>query len=175
MSTLPTLPVCGEPATVRIELYTADSLDGCAYTCAAHAAQATAVVGRAGLDAHPVGLAPDVDRPCGYLHVYATGRLATGEGPGHPRWCDRDGCERRGQHRSRARHVGTNRPETFIVDVRLVRALHPAAEPMVNLTSVAGGAAATLLLSISQARVLRYRLAHLLDEAKAARNGGRWS
>ncbi|MEV0153172.1 hypothetical protein AB0H57_05440 [Micromonospora sp. NPDC050686] len=92
---------------------------------------------------------------------------------GCPRWCDRDGCQRRGQHRSRARHVDTNRPEAFIVDVALVQALHPAAEPMVALTSI-DGSAASLVLSIGQARVLRYRLANLLDAARNT-NRGRWS
>ncbi|MEH1056406.1 hypothetical protein V6U89_14465 [Micromonospora sp. CPCC 206171] len=174
MSTLPSLPTCGEPATVRIELYTADSLDACAYTCPAHTTHATAVIARAGLDAHPAGLAPDVDRPCGYVHVYATGTLAEPADQGHPRWCDRDDCQRRGQHRSRARHVDTNRPEAFIVGVALVQALHPAAEPMVKLTSVEGSAAVSLVLSIGQARVLRYRLAHLLGMAQAGPSGRRW-
>ncbi|WP_200214916.1 hypothetical protein [Micromonospora coerulea] len=176
MSTLPTPPACGEPATVRIELYTADSLDACAYTCPAHTIHVTAVVAKTGMDAHPVGMAPDVDRPCGYVHVFPTGTLATEPAdPSHPRWCDRNDCQRRGQHRSRARHLDTNRPEAFIVDVALVQALHPAAEPMMNLTSVEAAAAASLVLSIGQARVLRYRLAHLLDMAKASRNGGRWA
>ncbi|MCM0676459.1 hypothetical protein NCC78_17455 [Micromonospora phytophila] len=176
MRTLPTLPACGEPATVRIELYTADSLDACAYTCTAHTIRATAVIARAGLGAHPVGMTPEVDRPCGYLHVFPTGTLADAPADlAHPRWCDRNDCQRRGQHRSRARHVNTNRPEAFILDVALVQALHPAAEPMVRLTSVERSATASLVLSIGQARVLRYRLAHLLDIAKATRNGGRWT
>ncbi|MEH0983226.1 hypothetical protein [Micromonospora sp. CPCC 205556] len=175
MSTLPTLPSCGEPATVRIELYTADSLDACAYTCTAHLTHATAVSVRAGLDTQPIGMAPGTNRPCGYLHVFSTGTLADRLGPDHPRWCDRHDCQHRGQHRSRSRHVDTDRPEPFIVDVALVQALHPAAEPMVNLTSVAGIAAGSLVLSVAQARVLRYRLAHLLEVARATRNDGRWT
>ncbi|NJP32217.1 hypothetical protein [Micromonospora thermarum] len=176
MRTLPTPPLCGEPATVRIELYTADSLDACAYTCTGHVIHVTAVVARAGMDAHPVGMAPDVDRPCGYVHVFPTGTLADEPAElSHPRWCDRDECQRRDQHRSRARRVDTNRPEAFIVDVALVQALHPAAEPMVRLTSVQGGAAASLVLSVGQTRVLRYRLANLLDLAGARPNGGRWT
>ncbi|MER7890607.1 hypothetical protein ABTX15_12355 [Micromonospora sp. NPDC094482] len=173
MRTLPTLPTCGESATVRIELYTADSLDAAAYTCAAHAIRATAAIDRAGMTSHPVGMAPDVDRPCGYLHVFPTGALADPGDQGHPRWCDRTDCQRRGQHRSPARHLDTNPPEAFIVDVALVQALHPAAEPMVALTSVPGVAAASLLLSVGQARVLRYRLRHLLGAPKASRNEGR--
>ncbi|WP_088960677.1 hypothetical protein [Micromonospora purpureochromogenes] len=117
-------------------------------------------------------MAPGVDRLCGYVHVFPTGTLA--DRTACPRWCDRDDCQRRGQHRSRARHVDTNRPEAFIGGVALVQALHPAAEPMVNLTSVEGSAAASLVLSIGQARVLRYRLAHLLGMAKAGPNGGCW-
>ncbi|MGW0507337.1 hypothetical protein [Micromonospora sp. NPDC003241] len=153
---------------MRIELYTSGSLDACVYTCAAHTIHVTAVVAKAGMDAYPTGMAPDVERPCGYVHVFATGTLA--DEPAdltHPRWCDRRDCQRRGQHRSPARHLDTNRPEAFIVDVSLVQALHPAAEPMVNLTSAEGSAAASLVLSIGQVRVLRYRLAHLLDRAKA--------
>ncbi|MFI5490003.1 hypothetical protein [Micromonospora echinaurantiaca] len=81
MRTLPTLPACEEPATVRIELYSADSLDACAYTCIAHAVHATAAIARVGLEAHPVGMAPDVARPCGHLHVYPTGNLADAPPP----------------------------------------------------------------------------------------------
>ncbi|MCI4062452.1 hypothetical protein MRQ36_07705 [Micromonospora sp. R77] len=175
MGTLPTLPDCAEPATARIELYTADSLDACAYTCPAHTGHATTVSARAGLDAHPIGLAPDVDRPCGYVHVFPTGTLAGPAPAACPRWCDRDDCRRRGRHRSRARYTDTDRPEAFVVDVALAQALHPAAEPMVHLTGVADGAAGSVVLSIRQARVLRYRLAHLLDVARASRNAGRWA
>ncbi|MGC4744659.1 hypothetical protein ACLQ28_03185 [Micromonospora sp. DT201] len=112
-------------------------------------------------------------RPCGYVHVFLTGNLAD---PTHPRWCDRDDCQRRGQHRSQASHLDTNRPEAYVVDVSLVQALHPAAGPVVNLTSMEGNAATCLVLSLRQTRVLRYRLANLLDAARPARNnGGRWS
>ncbi len=77
MRSLPTPPACEEPATVRIELYSADSLDACAYTCPAHTIHVTAVVTKAGMTAHPVGMAPDIARPCGYVHVFPTGALAT--------------------------------------------------------------------------------------------------
>ncbi|MGC5331496.1 hypothetical protein [Micromonospora sp. DT62] len=174
MSTLPTLPACREPATVRIELYTADSLDACAYICAAHVSSTTTASARAGLDAHPASAA-GLDRHCGYVHVYETGALAGVNPTACPRWCDRDGCQRRGHHRSRTRHLDTNRLEAFIVDVGLVQALHPAAKQMVSLTSVEGSAAANLVLSMRQARVLRYRLSHLLDIATAVRNGARWA
>lgn len=162
MRTLPTPPACGEPATVRIELYTADSLDACAYTCPAHTIYVTALVTGAEMNAHPVGMAPDVERPCGYVHVFPTGTLATGSADlSHPRWCDRGGCNRRGRHRSPTLILDTNRPETSIVDVALEQPLHPATSPMVSLTSVEGDAAAGLLLSVGQARVLRYRLVNL--------------
>lgn len=91
MSTLPTLPACPEPATIRIELYSADSLDACAYTCIDHTIRATAAVARAGLEAHLIGMAPDVVRPCGHMFVFPTGALAeTPPAVKHPRWCDRD-------------------------------------------------------------------------------------
>ncbi|GHJ05955.1 hypothetical protein TPA0907_03220 [Micromonospora humidisoli] len=176
MSTLPTLPTCGDPATVRIELYTPGSLDACAYTCAAHTVRASAAVARAGLAAHVTGMAPDMKRSCGDVFVYPTGAL--GGAPAdltHPHWCNRDDCERRGRHRSRILRSDTNRPEAFIVGVALVQALHPAAKPTVRLTSVEGGAATSLVLSVGQSRVLRYRLANLLDMARAGRNGGRWA
>ncbi|MET7867823.1 hypothetical protein [Micromonospora taraxaci] len=47
----------------------------------------------------------------------------------------------------------------------LVQALRPASAPMVSLTSVEGDAAAGLMLSLGQARVLRYRLVNLFGMA----------
>ncbi|MEU7946198.1 hypothetical protein AB0C50_16090 [Micromonospora taraxaci] len=174
MRTLPTPPACGEPATVRIELYTADSLDACAYTCPAHTIHVTAVATEAGMNAHPVGMAPDVERPCGYVHVFPTGTLASeAPDPSHPRWCDRGGCNRRGGHRSPTLILDTNRPETSIVDVALVQALRPATAPMVSLTSVEGDAASGLMLSLGQARVLRYRLLNLFGMAMTTSNDER--
>ncbi|MFG1653579.1 hypothetical protein ACGFIE_26960 [Micromonospora sp. NPDC049275] len=75
MSTVPKLPACGEPATIRIELYSADSLDACAYTCVDHTIRATAAAARAGLEAHLLGMAPDVERSCGHVFVFPTGAL----------------------------------------------------------------------------------------------------
>ncbi|MEU5783857.1 hypothetical protein [Micromonospora lupini] len=170
MGTVPTLPACGEPATVRIELYSADSLDAAAYTCVDHAIRATAAAARAGLEAHLLGMAPNVERPCGHVFVFPTGTLADSPADlAHPRWCDRNDCERRGQHRSRSLGVDTDRPEAFIVEAVLAQALHPAAEPMVRMTGMEGGAATSLFLSIRQARILRYRLANLLDMTRAGR------
>ncbi|WFE62096.1 hypothetical protein [Micromonospora sp. WMMD714] len=122
------------------------------------------------------GMAPDVERSCGYVFVFSTGTF--GDAPAdlvHPCWCNRDDCERRGQHRSRTLSAGTNRPAAFGVDVALVQAVHPAAEPMVRLTSVESSTPTSLVLSVGQTRILRYRLANLLDTARAERNGGRWA
>ncbi|WFF01052.1 hypothetical protein [Micromonospora sp. WMMD964] len=129
---------------------------------------------KAGMNAYPVGLAPDIERPCGYVHVFPTGTLATESADlSHPRWCDRGGCDRRGRHRSPTLHLDTNRPEASIVGVALVRALQPATDPMVSLTSVGVDAAAGLLLSMGQARVLRYRLGNLFGMAMTARSDER--
>ncbi|MFF0229659.1 hypothetical protein [Micromonospora sp. NPDC005254] len=167
MSTLPTLPACPEPATIRIELYSADSLDACTYTCVDHTIRATAAIARAGLEAHLIGMAPDVVRSCGHMFVFPTGTLADAPaGLTHPRWCDRDDCESRGQHHSRILGVETDRPEAITVQAVLVQALHEAAEPMVRLED---SAATRLLLSVRQTRVLRYRLANLLDLTRAGR------
>ncbi|MEU5565894.1 hypothetical protein [Micromonospora musae] len=130
----------------------------------------TAEVVQVGLSAHPVGMPLDLRRPCGYLHVFPTGNLAD---PAHPSWCDRVDCRRRGQHRSLARHLDTNRPETSNLHVSLVQALHASAEPSVCLGSLGDEASASLVLSIGHARVLRYRLAHLLDVVRPTRSGSR--
>ncbi|MFG1885257.1 hypothetical protein [Micromonospora sp. NPDC049102] len=170
MSTLPTLPACPEPATIRIELYNAESLDACAYTCVDHTIRATAAIARAGLEAHLIGMAPDVVRSCGHLFVFPTGNLADAlTAVTHPRWCDRDDCARRGQHHSRVRGVDTDRAEAPSVHAVLIQALHPSAQPMVRIED---DAATRLLLSIRQTRVLRYRLSHLLAIAMAGHHQG---
>ncbi|MEU4334778.1 hypothetical protein AB0F59_09145 [Micromonospora lupini] len=65
--------------------------------------------------------------------------------------------------------MDTDRPNAFIVEAVLAQALHPAAEPTVRMTGMEGGAATRLFLSIRQARILRYRLANLLDMTRAGR------
>lgn len=182
MSNLPfTLPTCDRPATTRLPVYTpapdgsGSSLDAVAYVCTEHASQAVTAIRAAGLNIYPGPLAPDLARTCGYVYVFPTG--AYGAHPPaleHPAWCDRQNCERRGEHRSPARHVDTNQPEATIVDVALIQALHPAAEPMLSLTGVDGTAAPEpiavhLVLSIGQGRTLRYRLAQLIDATKGGR------
>lgn len=178
MSNLPfTLPTCDRPASVRLEVYTPaggelGSLDASAYVCAEHVVQAGLAISAAGFTPQVFPLAPDVLRTCGQVHIYPTGNLADDDQ--HPRWCDRQNCERRGEHRSPARNVDTGQPEAVIVDVALVQNVHPAAEPQISLTGIDGAGAAEpvavhLLLSIGQARTLRYRLAQLIDATKGGR------
>ncbi|MBQ0900474.1 hypothetical protein [Micromonospora sp. U21] len=186
MGTLPfTLPTCEQPATVRMPVYTpandgsGSSLDAIAYACTEHAGQAVTALRAADLSTYPEPIDPDVTRTCGHVHIFPTGGLADPADvapdaappahPEHPRWCDRDDCERRGERRSRALETDTNRPEAVIVAVALVQSLHPAAAPMVSLTAVDGPTAGRVVMSIGQARVLRYRLATLIDVAKGGR------
>ncbi|WP_200213354.1 hypothetical protein [Micromonospora coerulea] len=176
MTNLPfRLPECGRPAAVRIEAFTIvagpqqGSLDASIYSCTDHAPDAVTAIEAADMEAHVVPMAPDIDRACGSIHIYPTGNLASDDR--HPRWCDRKDCERRGEHRSPARNVDTGSPEAVIVDVALVQNVHPAAEPQISLTGIDGAGAAEpvavhLLLSIGQARTLRYRLATLIDASK---------
>ncbi|MEV4820931.1 hypothetical protein [Micromonospora sp. NPDC049274] len=56
--------------------------------------------------------------------------------------------------------VEANRSEGAALQAALVQALHRAAEPMVRLED---STATRLHLSIRQTRVLRYRLANLLE------------
>ena len=167
MRTLPiALPQCGEPATTRIEVYSAGSLDASAYTCPLHTESAVSAVERASLSAHPVPMAPTVNRPCGYVHVYPTGQLADPVDPGHPQWCDRKDCDQRGQHRSIRLPVSTGQPEAVIADVALTQALGQGVTPMLSLTVVDGHSGREIVLSLGQGRVLSYQVRRLLDLAK---------
>ncbi|MBM0256146.1 hypothetical protein JNW89_04040 [Micromonospora sp. 4G55] len=65
--------------------------------------------------------------------------------------------------------VDTNRPEASILTVGLVQTTHLAAEPVVALTATASTTARRLVLSIGQARVLRYRLSALIDATRYRR------
>lgn len=167
-----TLKDCGERATHRIEVYSgaADrrSLDAVAYVCPTHPDPATRAIASAGFTASVAPVSGRaVTRGCGSVHVFPTGMLAAPDR--HPRWCDRNGCVRRGEHRSRISDVDTNRPEASILTVGLVQVIHPAVEPVVALTATDGTASDRVVLSIGQVRVLRYRLATLLDAAKGGR------
>ena len=87
----------------------------------------------------------------------------------HPRWCDRNDCGRRAEHRSRASDIDTNRVEATVVSVALIQSTHPAAEPMMSLTSVEGHFAEQLIMSIGQARALTYVMRRLIDLTKGGR------
>lgn len=167
MRTLPiALPRCGQPATTRIEIYSSGSLDASAYTCREHTIAAVDAIETAGLTAHQIGMAPTVERPCGYVHVYPTGALAEPDDQGHPPWCDRKDCAGRGQHRSLRLPVATGHPEAVIADVALVQALAAGVEPMLAMTVVDGDAGREIVLSIGQGRVLSYQIRRLLDMSK---------
>jgi hypothetical protein len=174
MRTLPIalLPECGEPATTRIEIYSAGSLDASAYTCTPHTSQALTAINAAGLDAHPIALSPTVSRPCGYLHVYPTGKLVNPTDPIHPHWCDRTDCGLRGRHRSIRLPVSSGQPEAVIADLALTQALGEAVEPMLSLTVVDGDSGREFILSLGQGRVLSYQVRRLVDLAKG-RSGNR--
>ncbi|MFG1844928.1 hypothetical protein [Micromonospora carbonacea] len=82
MSTLPfTLPECGQPATVRIEVYSPTdvnlhgSLDASVYACEQHAMETVVAVWSVNLTAHRVNQSPARPRACGYSYVFPTGKL----------------------------------------------------------------------------------------------------
>ncbi|MDH6462285.1 hypothetical protein M2302_002463 [Micromonospora sp. A200] len=163
---------CGEPAAVRIEVYSGSSdggsLDAVAYACPDHPEPAADAITAAGFTAAAAASVPGVERKCGDVHVFATGTLAA-DWPLRPRWCDRAGCHQRGEHRSRVTDVDTNRSEASILTVGLVQTTHPAAEPVVALTATVSTTAHRVVLSIGHARVLRYRLSALTDAIRYRR------
>lgn len=165
-----TLDNCGKPATLRIEVYShvaVESLDGVVYVCPAHPDTAGNAITAAGFTTATVAMTRDVERRCGFVHVFPTGTLAADDR--HPRWCGRDGCHRCGEHQSRVSDVDTNRSEASIITVALMQTTHPAAQPMVALTATDGVASDRVMMSIGQARVLRYRLGDLIDTAEHGR------
>ncbi|MBM0257033.1 hypothetical protein [Micromonospora sp. 4G55] len=168
MKTLPiTLPTCGVQATTRIEVYSARSLDANAYTCSEHTGPTIAAIEAAGMSAETVPLAPDVERPCGYVYVYATGHLTDPVDVDHPAWCDRADCPGRGRHRSVRLPVVTGQPEAVIADVALTQTLGPGVDPMLSLTVVDGESGSReVVLSLGQGRVLSYQVRRLLDLSK---------
>ncbi|MGW1062065.1 hypothetical protein [Micromonospora rubida] len=174
MRVLPPLPGCGEPATVRIEVYGGDSLDAAAYACAEHVTAFVATIGAAGWSAHPVPRVPELGRSCGYLYRYPTGGLADPPGDAHPRWCDRDGCTARRRHRSARLPLTPRSPESPVgsfageacADVALAQALVSGAHPVLVL-AVGGAEPGELMLSLNQGLVLSYRIRRLLDLATA--------
>ncbi|MEU8390854.1 hypothetical protein [Micromonospora sp. NPDC048842] len=161
---------CGKPAALRIEVYSqigTESLDGVAYVCSAHPSAATDAITAAGFTTALAQITQDVERRCGFVHVFPTGTLAADAR--HPRWCGRDGCDRGREHRSRILDVDTNRPETSVIILGLVQTTRPTAEPMVVMTATDGTASNQVVLSIGQARVLRYRLGELVNAAERGR------
>ncbi|NBE83106.1 hypothetical protein [Micromonospora rubida] len=174
MRVLPPLPGCGEPATVRIEVYGGDSLDAAAYACAEHVIAFVATIEAAGWSAHPVARVPELGRPCGHVYRYPTGGLADPPGDAHPRWCDRDGCTARRRHRSVRLPLTPRSPEPLSAlagearaDVALAQALVSGAEPVL-VFAVGGAEPGELMLTLNQGLVLSYRLRRLLDLAGAA-------
>jgi hypothetical protein len=101
MSTLPTgLPGCGQPATIRFEMYsltpeagTHGKLDASVYVCDEHAEQARSAIEAAGLTAFRM---QGPGKRCGDGYDFAgdePGPLHAPEpagtaGPEHPAWCD---------------------------------------------------------------------------------------
>ncbi|MEU5790844.1 hypothetical protein ABZ754_24370 [Micromonospora purpureochromogenes] len=65
--------------------------------------------------------------------------------------------------------VDTNRPEASILTVGLAQTTHLAAEPFVTLTATESTTTHRVVLSIGQARVLRYRLSTLTDATRYRR------
>ncbi|MDG4809958.1 hypothetical protein O7634_24670 [Micromonospora sp. WMMD1120] len=80
------LPVCDQPATGRIEIYTPDpagdafgSLDASVYACDAHEPDVIAAAWAADMTAYRIEMAPGVDRTCSEVYVYRTGNLGGGQ------------------------------------------------------------------------------------------------
>ncbi|TYB97123.1 hypothetical protein FXF53_20480 [Micromonospora sp. WP24] len=170
MHNLPfTLPACDQPATARIEVYsttpTGESLDAAVYACTnQHVADAMAAIRLAGFTAHRTPLDVDVQRRCGAVHVFPTGRLAH---TGHPAWCDRQDCAGRLEHRSPALPANPSGGE--LVDVR-VALVQLTAAPTVTLIEVTFTDTPTdvvvRVLPLGQAVSLAYRVLELNDVAK---------
>ncbi|WP_422737970.1 hypothetical protein ACN263_01085 [Micromonospora sp. WMMD729] len=156
---------CAERAVVRIEVYTAfsesgeGSLDGAVYVCSAHPQTASDAIAMAGFASSTTPLGEDVDRPCGYVHIYPTGLLAASA---HPSWCDREGCDARGEHRSRFFLVESPRQEASIISLSLAQTRQPPAEPVVVLSVADRTATQRVVFSAREARNLRHRLGDLL-------------
>ncbi|MET8524861.1 hypothetical protein [Micromonospora sp. NPDC005172] len=156
---------CAEPAATRIEVYSVDgesgdgSLDGAVYVCPAHSQATADAIAMAGFTSSATPLGEDVNRPCGYVHIYPTGLLAANA---HPEWCDRKGCDARGEHRSRFLLIESPRQEASIISVSLAQTCRPPAEPVVVLSVADRTATQRVVFSAREARNLRHRLGDLL-------------
>ncbi|MFE0589159.1 hypothetical protein [Micromonospora echinospora] len=129
-----------------------------------------------GWSAQSVVLAPDIERPCGHVYRYATGRLAGRVPAGHPSWCIRDGCRERQQHRSRRLPVVTGRPEVVRADVALVAKDVSGMDvaPRLVLRAREDDVCQEIVLSMAQAAVLARRIRQLLDLTVTRQRNGRW-
>lgn len=164
MSNLPfTLPSCEQPATIRLELYSAADghllglLDASVYTCEHHGIEAVASIWRANLTAQKVTLAPDVERTCGEVYVYPTGALGdeqTASTPTskHPRWCESQQCDGR-WHRGRLIEFVSITGDQATATVQLQQS-HPGL-PLVVVSALGAG----IVLTLNQGKALAYTLA----------------
>ncbi|GIJ25496.1 hypothetical protein Vqi01_06580 [Micromonospora qiuiae] len=168
-----TLPACEQPATIRIEAYSTapgeptGSLDASIYACGPHVDDILATIRAADMNPYRVLLAPDsAPRVCGYVHVFATGRLS-----GHPAWCDLSNCERRREHCSPVVEVDGVHREPLIIHVMLIQSVRPGAVPMLSMTVVDGGGRAPvpvsehMMMPLDQAAVLADKIRSLIDAA----------
>lgn len=172
MSTLPfTLPTCAQSATARLEVYSpangdlAGSLDANVYTCDQHSIEAVTSIWTADLIARRVPLAPDIERTCGDVHIYATGTLAD-----HPAWCDRKACGDRGEHRSVELGVKRGPDDLVFIAVHLVQPVDTDT-PLVMLSFHVEDPDSPVeqLIALDQAMALTYRIRTLAEQAKGGR------
>ncbi|MER7459221.1 hypothetical protein [Micromonospora sp. NPDC126480] len=172
--TLPTLPGCGQPATVRIEIFSpasgpsGGSLDGSLYACEQHAADMVTALQAAGFNAYRVSGGDRVKR-CG------EGLDFTGPAPQpltapevqHPTWCIRGKlCTDEGIHHSRPLTVVSG-DALDLVRIWSERAWTVDRVSFVLETTVEGAVGYTYLTT-EQARVLRHLLGRLLDQSKGS-------
>lgn len=117
MSTIPTLPGCGRPATIRIEAYAPldgrmhGTLDASVYVCPDHAAPTVTVLEAVGFATRRLAGGTEV-KGCGdgldfadptevrTLAAPVSAIADTTSATPHPAWCDRQNCVGRDEHRS---------------------------------------------------------------------------
>ncbi|HEY9415210.1 MAG TPA: hypothetical protein VIQ30_10655 [Pseudonocardia sp.] len=178
MSTLPSMPGCGQPATIRIEIYRPGngslygSLEAVVYMCERHGIEAVSAAQAAGLTGHRGNAPMPLDRPCGHVYAFPTAAAERSDDEQHPSWCDRKGCADRGEHRSVAMGVKPSPDDLTAVTVHLVQlTAAPATPVLVALTFVAEDPADTAeqLVTLDRAVALTYRIRGLADRAKGRR------
>ena len=178
MAIMPELPGCGQPATIRIEIYRPangtlyGSLEAVVYMCEQHGIEAVSAVQVAGLTAHRGGAPMPLDRPCGYVYAFPTAAAERADDEQHPSWCDRKGCPERAEHRSVAMGVKPSPHDLTAVTVQLVQlTAAPATPVLLALTFHGEDPADTVeqLVTLDQAVALTYRIRGLADRAKGRR------